>query len=360
MSNTWGNQLKLSIFGESHGKCIGMTLSGVEAGITVDPSVLEQEMKRRAPGNKLSTSRQEADQVDLVSGVMDGKTTGSPITGLIYNTNTRSADYDALKTWMRPSHADYPAYVKYHGFNDHRGGGHFSGRLTAPLVAAGSICSMALKSHLDLTTASHILQLYTYKEEPWDIPDKAQLLAMKERQILAKDPEMVVSLIQEAQKEKNSIGGMIQTAVLGIPAGLGDPFFDSLESRISSLLFSIPAVKGVLFGAGEQFASSTGRELNDAYKIQQEKIVTETNHNGGILGGISTGMPVMVTVVVKPTPSIGTLQHSVDISSMKEEAKEVSGRHDPCIVLRAIPVIEACLSIALYDAWLTEKGRFHA
>ena len=360
MSNIWGNQLKLSIFGESHGPCVGITLSGMEAGVEIDETMLKAEMTRRAPGGAYASARKESDQVEFVCGILNGKTTGSPITVLIRNSDQKSADYDELKTWMRPSHADYPAYVKYHGNNDSRGGGHFSGRLTAPLVAAGALCEMALQKHLELTVGSHLTQLYSYTEEAWDIPDAGVLQAMHDSAIPAKNPSRVQSMLEEIKEQKDSIGGVLETAVVGLPAGLGDPFFDSLESRISSLLFSIPAVKGVFFGAGTQFASMKGSEANDAYALDGMRIVTKTNHNGGILGGISNGMPLTVSVVIKPTPSIGLLQTSVDVASMQEMEKTITGRHDPCIVLRAVPVVEAAVKIALYDAWLCEKGRDNA
>lgn len=261
---------------------------------------------------------------------------------------------------MRPSHADYPAFMKYHGSNDPRGGGQFSGRMTAPIVAAGAVAKMALDRHLSLITGSHLVQVNTYTEKPWDIPSADVLLNMHDSKIPAREPEKVIDIIQEAMAEKDSVGGIVETAVIGVPVGLGDPFFESLESRISSLLFSIPGVKGVLFGAGLQLASMKGSQANDAYTLDGQKVVTRTNHNGGILGGISTGMPILVSVIIKPTPSIGLKQESVNMASMQTEEKTIQGRHDPCILLRAVPVIEACLYIALYDAWLTEKGRSNA
>lgn len=351
MSNTWGNEIRLSIFGESHGGGIGMILDGVVPGIQLNIDEIQKQMARRAPGGALATPRKEVDEVEFLSGVVDGVTCGSPICGVIRNTNTRSKDYGKTKDWMRPSHADYTARIKYGGFADFRGGGHFSGRLTAPLVLAGSICGQVLEQKFGLQAGSHIVRLGEYKEDNWDSPNADLLKQMEESRIPCQNPQKVAEIIEEARMAADSVGGMVETALTGIPAGLGDPFFDSLESRIAHLLFSVPAVKSVSFGAGERFAAMRGSKANDAFCLRKGKVQTQTNHNGGILGGISTGMPVVFSTVLKPTPSIGQVQSSVNMETMQEEENQIVGRHDPCIVLRAIPVLEAAAKIALYDAW---------
>ena len=351
MSNTWGSEIRLSIFGESHGSGIGMILDGIEPGVQLNLEMIKQQMARRAPGGSLSTPRKEADEVEFLSGIVENVTCGSPICGIIRNTNTKSKDYSKTKDWLRPSHADYTAMIKYCGFADYRGGGHFSGRITAPLVLAGSICGQALQQKCDLQIGSHIVRLGEYEEQRWHYIDPDQLKHCEASRIPCQSPEKVTEIIENVRREADSIGGMVETAITGIPAGLGDPFFDSLESRLAHLLFSIPAVKSVSFGAGIQFAAMRGSEANDLFGIQDESIYTKTNNNGGILGGISTGMPIVFQTVLKPTPSIGRPQMSVNVNTMQEEENQIIGRHDPCIGLRAVPVIEAAAKIALYDAW---------
>lgn len=357
MSNTWGNEIRLSIFGESHGGGIGMILDGIEPGFRLDMEAIKQQMSRRAPGGVLSTPRKEADEVEFLSGIVDGITCGSPICGVIRNTNTKSKDYSKTKDWLRPSHADYTALVKYGGFADYRGGGHFSGRITAPLVLAGSICGQVLEKKFGMQAGSHIVRLGEYEEDNWQCVDLQQLKRCESSRIPCNEPNRVAEIIESARIEADSVGGMVETAIIGIPAGLGDPFFDSLESRLAHLLFSVPAVKSVSFGAGGQFAAMRGSQANDAFGVQEGKIYTKTNHNGGILGGISTGMPIVFQTVLKPTPSIGRTQLSVNVNTMQEEANQIVGRHDPCIVLRAIPVLEAVAKIALYDAWKGNGSR---
>lgn len=351
MSNTWGNEIRLSIFGESHGDGIGMILDGIEPGVRLDMDGIKWQMARRAPGGVLSTPRKEADEVEFLSGIMDGITCGSPICGVIRNTNTKSKDYSKIKDWLRPSHADYTALIKYGGFADYRGGGHFSGRITAPLVLAGSICGQVLEQKFGIQAGSHIVRLGEYEEENWQEIDSQRLKQCEASEIPCENSEKIVRIIEEARSTADSVGGMVETAITGIPVGWGDPFFDSLESRLAHLLFSIPAVKSVSFGAGDRFAAMRGSQANDAFCIQDGKIGTKTNHNGGILGGITTGMPIVFQTVLKPTPSIGQKQISVNVDTMQEEENQIVGRHDPCIVLRAIPVLEAVAKIALYDAW---------
>ena len=357
MSNTWGNEIRLSIFGESHGNGIGMVLDGIVPGIRIDQEEIQRQMARRAPGGALSTPRKEADEVEFLSGIVENVTCGSPICGIIRNTNTRSKDYGKTKDWLRPSHADFTALVKYNGFADFRGGGHFSARITAPLVLAGSICGQVLKQKFGVQAGSHIVRLGEYQEEKWKNPEEALLKKMGSSRIPCQDPEQVTQLIEQAREQADSIGGIVETAVTGIPAGWGDPFFDSLESRLAQLLFSVPAVKGVSFGAGASFAAMRGSEANDAFCLKEGTVQTVTNHNGGILGGISTGMPLVFQTVLNPTPSIGQKQRSVNIRTMQEEENRIIGRHDPCIVLRAIPILEAVAKIALYDAWKGSEPR---
>ncbi len=357
MSNTWGNEIKLSIFGESHGGGIGMILDGIMPGFHLDMEAIQKQMARRAPGGALSTPRKEADEVEFLSGIVDGVTCGSPICGIIRNTNTKSKDYSKTKDWMRPSHADYTALIKYGGFADYRGGGHFSGRITAPLVLAGSICGQVLEQKYGIRAGSHIVRLGEYEEANWSFLDSDLLKSREESRIPCDDPQRVTEIIETAGLEVDSVGGMVETAVIGVPAGWGDPFFDSLESRLAHLLFSVPAVKSVSFGAGSQFATMRGSEANDAFCLEDGKVCTKSNHNGGILGGISNGMPIVFQTVIKPTPSIGKKQTSVNMKTMTEEENQIVGRHDPCIVLRAIPVLEAVAKIALYDAWKGSEPR---
>lgn len=351
MSNTWGNEIKLSIFGESHGGGIGMVLDGIMPGIHLDMEAIQKQMVRRAPGGALSTPRKEADEVEFLSGIVNGVTCGSPICGIIRNTNTKSKDYSQTKDWMRPSHADYTALIKYGGYADYRGGGHFSGRITAPLVLAGSICGQVLEQKYGIQAGSHIVRLGEYKEANWSGVDSNLLKKMAENRIPCDNPQKVADIIEAARLDADSVGGMVETALTGVPAGWGDPFFDSLESRLAQVLFSVPAVKSVSFGAGGQFAAMRGSEANDAFCLKDGKVATKTNHNGGILGGISNGMPIVFQTVIKPTPSIGKKQTSVNMCKMIEEENQIVGRHDPCIVLRAIPVLESVAKIALYDAW---------
>lgn len=351
MSNTWGNEIKLSIFGESHGGGIGMILDGIMPGIHLDMEAIRKQMARRAPGGALSTPRKEADEVEFLSGIVNGVTCGSPICGIIRNTNTKSKDYSQTKDWMRPSHADYTALIKYGGYADYRGGGHFSGRITAPLVLAGSICGQVLEQKYGIQAGSHIVRLGEYEEANWSVVDSNLLKKMAKNRIPCDNPQKVADIIEAARLDADSVGGMVETALTGVPAGWGDPFFDSLESRLAQVLFSVPAVKSVSFGAGGQFAAMRGSEANDAFCLKDGKVATKTNHNGGILGGISNGMPIVFQTVIKPTPSIGKKQTSVNMCKMIEEENQIVGRHDPCIVLRAIPVLESVAKIALYDAW---------
>lgn len=358
MSGSWGQNFRITIFGESHGAGIGVVIDGMEPGIRLDMEEIERQMARRAPGNRLSTPRKEADQVEIVSGVKDGVTCGTPICGMIRNTNTRSVDYSRTQDLLRPSHADYTGHIKYKGFEDFRGGGHFSGRITAPLTFAGALAAQALRSHFAYQAGSHILQIHTVNENAFRSEDlkAATLASLQTQRIPVLDPETAKAYeeaIETARMAQDSVGGIVETALLGLPAGLGDPFFDSLESRLAHLAFAVPAVKGIAFGTGFEFAGLRGSEANDSFCIEDGEIRTRTNHNGGILGGITSGMPVVFRTVFKPTASIAREQQTVNRRTMQEESLCIVGRHDPCIVLRAVPVVEAIAAIAVYDAYRT-------
>ena len=364
MSSTIGNVLKLSIFGESHSPAIGCSLDGLPAGIPIDMDALQAFLERRAPGrSKTATERNEADKPEILSGIHEGVTDGAPFAAIIRNANTRSKDYDGLRSVPRPGHADYPARIKFGNWHDVAGGGHFSGRLTAPLCIAGGIALQALAS-LGITVAAHIASLGPdgIADEGLDelALDESQLARLRVRAfptISSDAEERMTQAILDARASKDSIGGIIECAAYGVPAGIGDPMFDGLENRIARLAFGIPAVKGVDFGAGFAAAYLKGSENNDPYRIIDGAISTESNNAGGILGGISTGMPLIWQMAVKPTPSIAAPQKSVDMDAMQDAELVVHGRHDPCIVPRAVPVAEAVCALALLDA-LLEDGRF--
>ena len=350
MSNVWGERIKLSIFGESHGPAIGIVIGGLPAGESVDEDEIRKEMQRRAPGNsELSTPRKEKDQAQILSGLMDGKTTGAPLCGMIQNTNTRSSDYDASRP--RPGHADLSAYMKYKGFSDPRGGGHFSGRLTANLVFAGSIAKQILKRR-GITIGAHIKQIGIVKDKAFDDINEALLTNLTKETFPLLDPTIEADMreaILKAKEEGDSVGGIIECAACGLPAGLGEPFFDSMESTISSMMFSIPAVKGVSFGSGFDFAEMRGSEANDPIRVENDHIYTTSNHNGGIHGGITNGMPIICSVVIKPTPSISKKQETVNFDTMQNTTLSTHGRHDPCILPRAVVVTESALALCILD-----------
>jgi len=353
MSATWGKKIRYTIFGESHGKGIGITIDGLPPGYEIDLAEVSREMTRRAPGrNPLSTDRSEKDAYTIWSGFVNGKTTGTPLCAMIENTNQRSADYDSLASKFRPGHADYSGFIKYNGFNDIRGGGHFSGRLTAPLVFAGAIAKQILRQK-NILIGSHIQRIGPVSEPKFStIPFEEQLLEQLTHQdfpvINPLMGQQMQDCILSAKSAGDSVGGVIEAAALNLPAGLGEPFFDSLESTLSHLLFSIPAIKGVEFGAGFDFANMLGSIANDAMYNQNGVIKTSTNNNGGILGGITNGMPLIFRVAVKPTASIHLEQHTVN-SIGENTTIIVDGRHDPCIVPRAVPVVEAVTAMGILD-----------
>lgn len=353
MPATWKSNLEVTIFGESHGKAIGVVLGNFPAGIKLDEEFIAAQMKKRAPGqNTISTSRKEADKVEIVSGVFEGVTTGAPICGMIYNSDQHSQDYSILKEKMRPAHSDYPASIRYQGFNDVRGGGHFSGRITAPIVFAGAMCKLALKQK-EIQIISHIAQIKDVHDERFPLEITPAMVAKLEamQYPVLKDGvfEQMSQTIDAARRSQNSVGGKIECAILNVPAGLGNPFFDSVESKISSLMFSIPAVKSIAFG-NESISELTGLEANDEYFYDEnEAVKTTTNNNGGILGGITNGMPIVFTLGLKPTSSISLKQKTIDIKNRENTTLEIVGRHDPCVVLRAAVVVEAMSAIATLD-----------
>ena len=354
--STWGNQVKISIFGESHGPAIGCVLEGLPAGETIDFEAVLQQMARRAPGqDRASTPRKESDTPKVLSGLLNNVTTGAPLCAVIANTNQHSADYRKLLSVPRPGHADYPAWVKYHGFNDIRGGGHFSGRLTAPLVFAGAVCRQIL-SRRGIIIGAHAFSIGTIKDMPFaKVKITNEILSSLSREYFpVLDAEKKASMyheIEQARNELNSIGGVVECACIGVPTGFGgEGMFGGVESIFSSILFGIPACKGVEFGAGFSAAKLHGSENNDAYYYDETgHVKTRTNHAGGILGGITTGMPILFRCAFKPTPSIAQEQQSVDLTRHENTTLSVCGRHDPCIVPRAIPVVESAAALALMN-----------
>ena len=351
MSSSYGKNIKLTIFGQSHSPAIGMTLEGIPAGMKIDFDKLDAFMKRRAPGrNAYSTPRKEADSPEFLSGVVDNITCGTPITAIIRNTNTRSQDYDLLKDIPRPGHADYTGFIKYGENRDYTGGGHFSGRLTAPLCIAGGILMQFLEEK-GIYICAHISSIGGIKDEG---NLERDITAEKEFPVISDSQgEKMKALIAEKKAEGDSVGGVIECAVFGIPAGIGDPIFDGMENRIAQAVFGIPAVKGLEFGNGFEAASLCGSQNNDEFCIKNGKVETVTNNSGGILGGITNGMPLIFRAAFKPTPSIAKEQKSINLKTMEETTLVVPGRHDPCIVPRAVPCIEAAAAIAVYDALIS-------
>ncbi len=352
MSSSYGENIRLSIFGQSHSPAIGMTLEGIPAGEHIDFDQLQRFMERRAPGRKAySTARREADVPEFLSGVRGEYTCGTPLTAIIRNGDTRSKDYAAFSAVPRPGHADYTADVKYFGYQDYAGGGHFSGRLTAPLCIAGGICLQILKRQ-GIEVISRIKSI-------GNVPDESPILSSTAGKDFPTVDEAAGKAMQEAieqaRMQGDSLGGVIECTVLGLPAGLGDPMFGGMENRIAAIVFGIPAVKGIEFGAGFRSARLRGSENNDSFIIEDGQVKTRSNNCGGILGGITDGMPLSFTAAIKPTPSIALEQDSVDIRELKAARLTVGGRHDPCIVPRAVPCMEAAAAIAVYDALLGRR-----
>ncbi len=350
MSSTYGENLKLSIFGQSHGVSIGMTLDGIPAGLPVDLDKLQQFLNRRAPGqNDWSTPRKEEDRPEFLAGLLDGYNCGAPLAAVIHNKNTRSGDYANLKDCPRPGHADYTAQVKYGGFQDAAGGGHFSGRLTAPLCIAGGLCKQWLEE-MGIHIGAHILAIGECGDMYFDPMDPEIESVGRDFPVLDPDAGKAMrEFIAQAKAAGDSVGGIIECAITGLSAGIGEPMFGGVESRIAQIVYGIPAVKGLEFGIGFDCACVPGSSSNDNFTIVGGKIVTETNNAGGILGGITNGMPLVFTTAIKATPSIACRQQSVSLRSGTVTNLQIQGRHDPCIVPRAVPVVEAAAAIAIYD-----------
>ena len=356
MSSEFGNLLKISVFGQSHGKAIGVVVDGLPAGESIDLEELNAFLARRKPGKSpLSTARKESDTPVFLSGLENGVTCGAPLCAVIENGDQHSADYDELRDKPRPGHADYTAYVKWKGQADMRGGGHFSGRLTAPLCIAGGIAKQIL-ARRGVYVGAHLWSVGTEHDAPFPLRPTKELfdaIAAKPFPVLDdRAGERMQAVILDARQNLDSVGGVIECAAAGLPAGLGDPMFGGVENRLSAALFGIPAVKGVEFGDGFAAARSRGSENNDPFSVQDGQIVTETNHAGGILGGITDGMPVVLRTAMKPTPSISRPQRTVSLSAGEHTELVIHGRHDPCIAHRAVPVVEAVTAAVLLDLLL--------
>ena len=354
MSSTFtGLALRLSIFGQSHSEAVGMTLDGLPAGIPVDLDALQGFLDRRAPGRSpWATARREEDRPEFVCGLKDGFTCGAPLTALIRSRNTRPGDYEQLKTLPRPGHADYTAALKYRGFQDYSGGGHFSGRLTAPLCVAGGVSMQAL-ARRGVSVQARIAAVAGIRDESLFTDSVAgKAFPVVDDEAGGRMQEAIL----KAKEEGDSVGGVIECVVRGLPAGLGSPIFDGLENQIARIVFAVPAVKGVEFGSGFAGASMRGSENNDPFCVKEGRIETLTNNAGGVLGGISNGMPLVFRAAVKPTPSIARAQQSVNLRTMESEELRITGRHDPCIVPRAVPVIEAAAALAVFDLLLGESA----
>ncbi len=354
MSSAIGDKIKISVFGESHGEAIGCVIDGLPAGVKLDLDKIYIDMSRRAPGkDKTATPRLEKDEPHILSGVVDNVTTGAPLCAVIQNTNTKSGDYSNLMSVPRPSHSDYPAYVKYMGYNDIRGGGHFSGRLTAPLVFAGAVAKQIL-AQKGITVGAHIKQIGKVCDKKANLNDiSAKMLNKLTLSNFSLIDETVENdmraQIESARLNSDSVGGIIECFAVGLPVGIGSNMFDTVEGKLASILFGVPAVKGVEFGLGFGFADKNASQVNDEYEIKDGKVSTLSNNNGGVLGGMTDGAPIAVSVAIKPTPSIALKQRSVNLQTMQNEELEIHGRHDPCIVIRAVPVIESAVALGLLD-----------
>ena len=359
MKNTFGNAVSMTIFGESHGPAIGAVLDGLAAGLPVDEAAIAAAMdRRRARGDGLSTARTEADVVEFLSGVYQGHTTGTAVTMVIRNQNTRSGDYAKTADLLRPGHADYTAYAKYEGYQDARGGGHFSGRITAASVAAGALCESVL-NNLGIRVYTHIAECAGVKDAPLSSSAGLLLPEPEPGHFALLDSSKEASMqeaIRAAGSEGDSVGGVLETIVTGLPAGIGEPWFDSVESELAHLMFAVPACKGLEFGAGFASASMRGSEANDPFAMRNGQVVTATNKNGGINGGITNGMPLVFRTVLKPTPSIYKQQHTVDYIARQDADLQIKGRHDPCIVPRAAVVQNTLAAFGLLDLLTVRYG----
>ena len=357
MKNTFGSSVSVTLFGESHGEYIGAVIDGLAPGIEIDREYIARMLTLRRPNGRISTPRKENDEYKIISGVLENVTTGTPITVLIPNENVKSGDYSQIRTVARPSHADYTAECKYHGFQDSRGGGHFSGRITAALVAAGAICMGALKRK-GICIGTHVKRCAGVSDRDFsDLKADIEELSKKTFAVLDSDSgDRMQKAILDASADGDSVGGILETAIVGVPAGVGEPWFDTVEGMLSHIMFSIPAVKGIEFGAGFSIADMRGSEANDAMKAENGSVVTVTNNSGGINGGITNGMPIIFRTAIKPTPTIFKVQNTVDYKTMTDTVTEPKGRHDPAIVHRARIVQDACAAIALCDALALRYG----
>lgn len=357
LKNTFGSSVAVTIFGESHGNMIGAVLDGLAAGIEVDENFIASQMELRKSVGSLSTARREADEVKIVSGVFNGRTTGTPITFIIENKDTRSKDYGELAYKARPGHADYTAQMKYHGFQDFRGGGHFSGRITAGLVASGAVAINALRKK-GIYIGTHILSCAGVRDRDFgDIAEDINTLNSLDFAVLDESAgKSMTEKIADARNNGDSVGGRLETAVIGFPAGVGEPWFDTVEGVLAHILFSIPAVKGVEFGDGFELAEKYGSTANDAYYSDNGEVYTKTNRNGGVLGGITNGMPIVFRTAVKPTPSIYKEQDTVDLRTMQETTLQIKGRHDPAIIHRARVVVDSVTALVLCDQLALRYG----
>ena len=357
MKNVYGNSISVTLFGESHGEQIGAVIDGLAPGIEVDMEFIHKQLELRKPQGKISTKRVEADEPHIVSGVFEGKTTGTPLCILFENQNTKSKDYSKTKDLMRPGHADFTAIEKYHGFADYRGGGHFSGRITTPIVAAGAILIQALQKK-GIYIGSHIQKCGPIEDKKFT-DYETEIAKVNELVFPVLDEDAaknIYAYMVQAAEEGDSVGGILETVVTGVPSGVGEPWFDTMESMLAHALFSVPAVKGVEFGEGFRFADMKGSEANDAFEMKDGKVVTKTNHNGGINGGITNGMPIRFQTVVKPTPSIYKKQETVNMATMENEVMQIQGRHDPAIIPRARVVVDSMTAIVLADMLAMRYG----
>ena len=357
MKNTFGNNISITLFGESHGEAIGCVLDGIAPGIEIDEEYIAAQTEKRKGISSISTPRREADKVRILSGVFEGKTTGTPIAFMIENQSQHSKDYSETKDLARPSHADFTAECKYHGYQDYRGGGHFSGRITAPIVAAGAVCLKALEKK-GIIIGTHISFCAGIKDRGFDnLVDDIALLSDKEMPVLCEEAERaMISAIEEAKNDGDSVGGILTTAVVGIPAGVGEPWFDTVEGTLAHALFSIPAIKGVEFGLGFGFADGKGSTVNDEFLTENGRVQTKTNNNGGINGGITNGMPIIFSCAVKPTPSVFKQQNTVNFKTGENAVFTLKGRHDPAIIHRARVVVDSITAITLCDLLVTRFG----
>lgn len=357
LKNVFGNSITVTLFGESHGAQIGVVIDGLAPGMDVDLEFMKKQLNLRKPHGKISTQRVEADEPYIVSGMFEGKTTGTPLCILFENQNTKSKDYSKTKDLMRPGHADYTAMEKYHGFADYRGGGHFSGRITTPVVAAGAILIQALAKK-GIHIGTHIKQCGNICDKPFteyetEIAKVNELLFPVLDEKAAED---IHAYMEEAAKEGDSVGGILETVVTGIPSGIGEPWFDTMESMLAHGIFSVPAVKGIEFGKGFAFAEMKGSEANDSFQMKNGEVVTKTNNNGGINGGITNGMPILFNTVIKPTPSIYKMQETIDISKRENVSMQIQGRHDPAIIHRARVVVDSVTAIVIADMLALHYG----